>query len=55
MFRCYKDSTKTNNSGDLRCHVVCPNLLITVKPGHDRNEAGHRFVSRAMNTERCEV
>jgi len=55
MFRCYKDSTKTNNRGDLKCHVVCLNLLITVKPGHDRNEARHRRVSRVVNTERCDV
>jgi hypothetical protein len=55
MFRCYKDSAKTNNRGDLKCHVVCLNLLITVKPGHDSNEARHRRVSRVMNTERCNV
>lgn len=55
MFRCYKISTKTNNRGDLKCHVVCLNLLITVKSGHDRNEARHRRVSRDMNTERCDV
>lgn len=55
MFRCYKISIRTNNRGDLKCHVVCLNLLITVKSGHDRNEARHRRVSRDMNTERCDV
>ena len=55
MFICYKDATKTNNSGDLKCHVVCLILRITVKPGHGSNEARHRRVSRVMNTERCDV
>jgi hypothetical protein len=55
MFRCYKGSTRTNNSGDLKCHVVWLNLLITVKPGHDSNEARYRRVSRVINTERCDV
>jgi hypothetical protein len=48
-------STKSNIGNVSKCHVVCLYLLITVKPEHDCNEARHRRVLRAMNTERCDV